>query len=237
MQRLIDRFARVYTPTVAGVALLVAVLPPLLFAQPFWGDRGWLMRALQMLVIACPCALVISTPVSLVSATTNAVSRGVLIKGGRYLEALSRVRVFAFDKTGTLTQGHPVITDVVDVCTCRRCGEAAGECPEDCGLRYAASVEAQSSHSLARALLAEAEARGLWVSNAQDVALLSGRGMEGTVNGALVRDGCDLHSLRMLMGHTLAVLQRYLALSDVDVEQAHLAHSPADNLLHQDTVP
>jgi Cd2+/Zn2+-exporting ATPase len=110
VQRFIDRFARVYTPAVAVTAALVAIVPPLLFGQPFWGDQGWLMRALQMLVIACPCALVISTPVSLVSAMTNAASRGVLIKGGRYLEALSRVRVFAFDKTGTLTEGRPVIT-------------------------------------------------------------------------------------------------------------------------------
>ena len=186
VQRFIDRFARVYTPAVAGVAVLVAVVPPLIFGQPLWGDHGWLMRALQMLVIACPCALVISTPVSLVSAMTNAASRGVLIKGGRYLEALSRVRAFAFDKTGTLTEGRPVITDVVDVCTC-------GECPENCGLEHAASLEAQSSHPLARALLAEAKAREVAVQPAQNVTLLSGRGMEGTVNGAQVTVASHAH--------------------------------------------
>jgi len=186
VQRFIDRFARVYTPAVAGVAALVAVVPPLIFGQPLRGDHGWLMRALQMLVIACPCALVISTPVSLVSAMTNAASRGVLIKGGRYLEALSRVRAFAFDKTGTLTEGRPVITDVVDVCTC-------GECPENCGLEHAASLEAQSSHPLARALLAEAKARGVTVLAAQNVTLLSGRGMEGIVNGAQVTVASHAH--------------------------------------------
>ena len=189
VQRFIDRFARVYTPAVAVVAMLVAVVPPLLLGQPFWGTwkhQGWLMRALQMLVIACPCALVISTPVSLVSAMTNAASRGVLIKGGRYLEALSRIRVFAFDKTGTLTEGRPVVTDVVDVCTC-------GECPEDCGLQHAASIEVLSSHPLARALLAEAEARGVAVSSAQDVTLLGGRGMEGTVNGKQVTVASHAH--------------------------------------------
>ena len=186
VQRFIDRFARVYTPAVAATALLVAIVPPLLLGQPFWGDHGWLMRALQMLVIACPCALVISTPVSLVSAMTNAASRGVLIKGGRYLEALSRVRVFAFDKTGTLTEGRPVVTDVVDVCTC-------GECPEDCGLRHAAAVEAQSSHPLAQALLAEAQARGIAVPRAQDVTVLGGRGMEGAVNGAAVTVASHAH--------------------------------------------
>ena len=186
VQRFIDRFARVYTPAVAATAVLVAAVPPLLFGQMFWGEQGWLMRALQMLVIACPCALVISTPVSLVSAMTNGASRGVLIKGGRYLEALSRVRVFAFDKTGTLTEGRPVITDVVDICTC-------GQCPEDCGLQHAAAVEAQSSHPLARALLAEAQARGVVVPQAQAVAVLSGRGMEGIVNDVSVTVASHAH--------------------------------------------
>jgi len=179
VQRFIDRFAQVYTPTVAGVAALVAIVPPLFFRQPFWGDHGWLMRALQMLVIACPCALVISTPVSLVSAMTNAASHGVLIKGGRYLEALSRVKAFAFDKTGTLTEGRPVTTDIIDVCAC-------GECLENCGLEHAAALEVQSSHPLARAVLAEAEARGVAVPSAQDVTLLGGRGVKGIVNGTQV---------------------------------------------------
>lgn len=186
VQRFIDRFARIYTPTVAVVAALVAIVPPLLFAQPFWGEHGWLMRALQMLVIACPCALVISTPVSLVSAMTNAASRGVLIKGGRYLEALSRARAFAFDKTGTLTQGRPVTTDVISVCTC-------GACPEDCGLQHAAALEVQSSHPLARALISEAEARGVIAPPAQDVTVLSGRGLEGTVNGSRVTVASHAH--------------------------------------------
>jgi Cd2+/Zn2+-exporting ATPase len=186
VQRFVDRFARVYTPAVACLAVLVAVVPPWLLGQPFWGDGGWLMRALQVLVIACPCALVISTPVSVVSAMTNAASRGVLIKGGRYLEALSRVRVFAFDKTGTLTEGRPVVTEVVDVCTC-------GGCAEDCGLQHAASLERRSSHPLARALVAEAEARGIAVASAQDVILLSGRGVEGTVNGEQVTVASHVH--------------------------------------------
>jgi Cd2+/Zn2+-exporting ATPase len=186
VQRFIDRFARAYTPAVATVAALVAAVPPLLFGQPFWGERGWLMRALQMLVIACPCALVISTPVSLVSAMTNAASRGVLIKGGRYLEALSRIEAFAFDKTGTLTEGRPLVTDVIDVCTC-------GECGEDCGLRHAAALEMQSSHPLAQALLAEAQARQVAVPHAESVTLLSGRGVEGTVDGRQVTVASHTH--------------------------------------------
>ncbi len=178
VQRFVDRFARVYTPAVTLIALLVATLPPLLWQQQFWGEHGWLMRALQMLVIACPCALVISTPVSVVSALTNAAGRGVLIKGGRYLEALGRVRVFAFDKTGTLTEGRPVTTDVVPVCP--------NVSPGHNGLQYAAAVEAHSSHPLARALVAEAQAQNVALLPAQDVQALSGQGITGTVNGARV---------------------------------------------------
>lgn len=179
IQRFIDRFARVYTPVVAVFALLAAAVPPLFFGQPFLGDHGWLMRALQMLVIACPCALVISTPVSMVSAMTNAASRGVLIKGGRYLDALGRIGTLAFDKTGTLTLGKPTATDVLEVCTC-------GNCPKDCGLQHAASLEAHSSHPLALAVLSEARARNLPLSPARDVSVLSGQGLMGTVNNSPV---------------------------------------------------
>ena len=178
VQRFVERFARVYTPALAAIGLLVATLPPLLFGQPFWGESGWLTRALQMLVIACPCALVISTPVSVVSALTNAARRGVLIKGGRTLEALSRVQVFAFDKTGTLTQGRPMTTDVLDVC--KDTSHAHN------GLQYATAVEAQSSHPLARALVAEAQAQRIAVLPAEDVTILSGRGVTGQVNGKQV---------------------------------------------------
>ncbi|MCU0521540.1 MAG: cation-translocating P-type ATPase [Anaerolineae bacterium] len=178
VQRFIDRFARVYTPTVAVVALLVAVVPPLVFAQPFWGDRGWLMRALQMLVIACPCALVISTPVTVVSALTHAATRGVLIKGGRTLEMLGRVRVVAFDKTGTLTEGRPVVTDELRVC--------ADNSRAHNGLSYAAAVEQHSAHPLARALVAEAALQAVDIHASGDVSVLSGRGITGQVDGRRV---------------------------------------------------
>jgi len=181
VQHFVERFARVYTPAVAVVALLIAALPPLFLGQPFWGERGWLIRALQMLVIACPCALVISTPVSMVSALTNAARRGVLIKGGRTLESLSRIRVFAFDKTGTLTEGRPVTTDVLDVC------EDTSHAHN--GLQYAAAVEAQSSHPLARALVAEAQTQGIAVPPAEEVTILGGRGVTGQVGGRQVTVG------------------------------------------------
>jgi Cd2+/Zn2+-exporting ATPase len=178
VQHFVERFARVYTPAIAVVGLLVAALPPLLFGQPFLGRDGWLVRALQILVIGCPCALVISTPVSVVSALAAAARRGVLVKGGRTLEALGRVRVFAFDKTGTLTLGRPTVTDVIDVC------EDTSHAHN--GLQYAAAVEAQSSHPLARALSSEAEARSVTPFPAQEVRILSGRGVTGRVNGARV---------------------------------------------------
>ncbi|MFP4346360.1 MAG: heavy metal translocating P-type ATPase [Anaerolineales bacterium] len=177
VQRFVDRFARVYTPLVTVAAALVAALPPLLLGAPFWGEGGWLMRALQLLVIACPCALVISTPVSVVSALTNAASQGVLVKGGRYLEALSRVSVFAFDKTGTLTEGRPVATDILEIC---------GVGDADHGLQYAASVEAHSSHPLARAVVTEAKARNVSPLPVENVQILGGRGITGDVDGSTV---------------------------------------------------
>ncbi len=152
-QRFVDRFARIYTPAMMALAVLVAVVPPLLFGQPFFntldGERGWLYRGLAMLVIGCPCALVISTPVTMVSAITAAARRGVLFKGGVHVEALSRVQVVAFDKTGTLTRGAPVVTAVRSV----DCPDG-GECPacEDV-LALACSLERRSRHPLAQAVV------------------------------------------------------------------------------------
>ena len=110
-QRFIDRFSRIYTPVVVGVAVLVAVVPPLLWSQP-WFDA--IYRALALLIIACPCALVISTPVSIVSGLTAASRRGILVKGGVYLEEGRNLQWLALDKTGTLTHGKPVQTDLQD---------------------------------------------------------------------------------------------------------------------------
>ncbi len=116
VQRFVDQFARWYTPAVVILATLIALVPPLFFGQPFWNPDpetfGWLYRGLALLVVACPCALVISTPVSLISAITNAARNGVLFKGGAFIEALSRVRTIALDKTGTLTTGNPTVVAV-----------------------------------------------------------------------------------------------------------------------------
>lgn len=190
-QRMIDRFARVYTPAVVVTAVLVALIPPLVFNAPFYnladGTQGWLYRALELLVIACPCALVISAPVTVISAITRAARAGVLVKGGAHLEALAGVHTFAFDKTGTLTAGRPVVMqahalDCVETDDCPRCDDV---------LALASAVERQSRHPLAQAVVNAAEARGLssMYAPAESVEMLAGRGVQGRVNGRLVTVG------------------------------------------------
>lgn len=184
-QRFIDKFARYYTPAMMVLALLVAVVPPLLMGEPFLnladGTRGWLYRGLAMLVIGCPCALVISTPVTIVSAITAAARRGVLIKGGVHLEALQRIQAVAFDKTGTLTLGLPVVAQARSI-TCV-CDDTCEDC--DDLLALAASIERRSSHPLAQAVVNAADKRGLAerYPPAEAVITLAGRGLQGEVNG------------------------------------------------------
>ena len=186
-QRFVDRFARVYTPAVVVLAFLVAVVPPLFFGQPFLSTettQGWLYRALALLVVACPCALVISTPVTLISAISNAARNGVLVKGGAHLEALSRVRAIALDKTGTLTRGEPAVVDVQAV----DCVAPGGQCaPCDDLLALAGAVEQYSEHPLARAVRDAAAARGTdGRYRANGVQALTGHGVTGQVGEATV---------------------------------------------------
>jgi len=185
-QRFIDRFAKIYTPAVVAAALLVAILPPLLFNAPFWnladGSHGWLYRALTLLVISCPCALVISTPVTLVSAISAAAKHGVLIKGGAYLEALAKVRAFAFDKTGTLTYGQPIVVELRSF-DCQHTAEKECESCDDV-LQLAAAVERRSEHPLAQAVVNAASGRRHHNGYvAEDVEAITGRGVRGKVNG------------------------------------------------------
>jgi len=241
-QRFVDRFARIYTPAVVVAAGLMAVLPPLLWGAPLLdtpAGHGWLYRALTMLVIACPCALVIATPVTVVSGIAAAARRGVLIKGGAYLEALGRVRVVAFDKTGTLTQGQPQLMETMCADGCcvpqRQAGEAV-DC-EHCNemLAVAAAVERYSSHPLARAVTASAESRAVPQLAAQDVQNLPGRGVRGQVGDRQVLVGshalfhtderqhtqlCQRVTAAEASGHTTLLVQEddtlrgYLAFSD-----------------------
>lgn len=177
----VERFARVYTPAVMGVALLVLLVPPLVLGGA-WGV--WVYRALVLLVIACPCALVISTPVSIVAALAASARNGVLVKGGLYVETPARLKAIAFDKTGTLTEGKPAVVEVVPLG-----GLTAAEL-----LERAASLEARSTHPLARAIVAEATKRGLPVRPAEEFRILPGKGAEGRVG----ETACWLGSHRYL---------------------------------------
>ena len=174
-QRFVDTFARYYTPTVIALAAAVAVLPPLLLRAPF---STWFYRALVLLVISCPCALVISTPVAIVSAISSAARRGVLVKGGAHLEAIARACAVAFDKTGTLTEGRPAVTDIVVINGHVPLSGAANGYNQtpDRLLALAASIDAHSQHPVARAVLAEAERRGLALLPTSDYQQLVGHG-------------------------------------------------------------
>jgi len=166
-EQFVDRFSRVYTPVVVAVAVVLAVVPPLLGA----GFGEWFYRALALLIIACPCALVISTPVTVVSGIGAASRRGILVKGGAALEAAGRLKALAFDKTGTLTEGRPVLSRTV----------ALGGREEAEVLAPAAALERRSEHPLAHAILTAADgAETLRVSSFRSVV---GRGAEGEVDG------------------------------------------------------
>jgi len=195
-QRFVDRFARVYTPAVVIGAVLIAAIPPLFFGQPFLDTpeaHGWLYRALAMLVIACPCALVIATPVTVVSAISSLARRGVLVKGGAFLENLGEVQVIAFDKTGTLTHGRPELTAIAcidDCCHAARQNDVNVSCDHcDEMLSLAAAVESRSNHPLARAISRAARQRNLRELKARQVEMLPGRGIRGFVDGKQITVG------------------------------------------------
>jgi Cd2+/Zn2+-exporting ATPase len=165
-KRFIDRFSRYYTPAVLVVGALVAILPPLLAGEP-WGE--WVYKGLAVLLIGCPCALVISTPAAIAAGLAAGARRGLLIKGGAVLEILGKVTAVALDKTGTLTEGRPKVTDVV----------ALGEASERDVLEDAAALDATSSHPIAKAIVARAQADGVEVTPAVGVMALGGKGVKG----------------------------------------------------------
>jgi Cd2+/Zn2+-exporting ATPase len=194
-QTLVDRFARVYTPAVVGLAVLVAALPPLLGGAAW---QPWIYRALVLLVVSCPCALVISTPVSIVAALAAAARKGVLIKGGAHLERTAGVRCVAFDKTGTLTRGTPEVVDVI----------AWDGLPVRAIIAMAAAIERRSEHPIGEAILRYAAAAGIAAVPGDDVRSLAGRGAEGRVGGAFVLIGN--HRLFEERGLCSPALQRRL---------------------------
>ena len=167
LERFVDRFSRWYTPAMIVLAALVVLIPPVFFGQA-WGE--WLYKGLTLLLIACPCALVISIPAAITSGLAAATRRGALIKGGAALEQLGRIETVAFDKTGTLTEGKPVMTDIV-----------SWDGDEPRLLRQSAAVEMGSAHPLAQAVVNAAKERGLNVEEAQHRQALPGRGIQGQI--------------------------------------------------------
>ncbi len=166
----VEKFARIYTPVVIVLALAVFIGPPLFFAENW---DLWFYRALVLLVIACPCALVISTPVSIVAALACAARQGILIKGGIYLEAPASLQAIAFDKTGTLTRGQPSVTDVYPL---------NGHTEEEL-ISRAAALEKRSHHPLAKAILQYAQSLEIALPNAENIEVLPGKGVIGLING------------------------------------------------------
>ncbi len=163
----VERFARIYTPVVMALALLVFLVPPLAFGGA-WED--WFYRSLVLLVIACPCALVISTPVSIVASLAASARSGVLVKGGAFVELPAQLKAIAMDKTGTITRGEPEVVSVLPF------GKHTG--PEL--LARATALEARSTHPLARAIVRYAEGKGVAPEPASDVQVLRGKGLTGT---------------------------------------------------------
>ena len=170
IERFIDRFAHYYTPAVIGIAFITFFVPVVIMGMQW---DVWFYRALVLLVVSCPCALAISTPVAMVSAITGATSAGVLIKGASYLETLEKVRVFVFDKTGTLTEGALQVTDVVPY----------NGLSVDKLLSIAASIEARSEHPIAKAIIEYAERQGIKPERVSDFRVFGGAGLRAEING------------------------------------------------------
>ena len=175
-QAFVERFAAVYTPIVMALAVGIVLVPPLVFGQEW---TPWIYRGLALIVVACPCALVVSTPVAVVSAISVAAKNGVLIKGGIHLEEAGSLSAIAFDKTGTLTKGEPAVTDIITL----------NGISEDDLLKISAGLEVRSEHPLAAALVKASKARKLEVVPAENFCAIAGRGAQGTVEGKTVYIG------------------------------------------------
>ncbi|HEX8757943.1 MAG TPA: cation-translocating P-type ATPase [Steroidobacteraceae bacterium] len=194
-ERVVDRFARWYTPAVVVLAVLLVAVPVLAFSQPLLSApgaaEGWLYRGLALLIVACPCALVISIPVTVVSSLTRLSSLGVLVKGGEQLDRLAAVRTVAFDKTGTLTRGRPSVT-AIQASDCEHEPRADTACPScDEVIALAAAVERSSEHPIAHAIVESARERGLQhrYPPASAVVAAMGRGVVGEIAGSRVAVG------------------------------------------------
>ncbi|MDR0352362.1 MAG: cadmium-translocating P-type ATPase [Opitutaceae bacterium] len=211
-QRFVDMFARRYTPLVALAALAVFLVPPLLLGGAW---AAWLYRACVLLIIACPCALVIATPVGIVAGLTALARRGVLVKGGAHLETIARLKALAVDKTGTITEGKPAVRTVDRI--------AAGDDGEI--LRVAAALDDHSAHPLAKAVVACAKERGIAFPRAGNYQNRAGRGAEGVVDGRACFVGN--HRFAHELGVCTEELERRLAaIEDQGLSVVVVGHRP-----------
>ena len=180
-ERFIDRFSRIYMPAIVALAVLVAIVPPLMLGGEW---SVWIYRALALLLIGCPCALVISVPASIAASLSTGARQGLLMKGGVVIEAAAKTGIVAFDKTGTLTQGRPRVTEVVAL------GRSEREVIE-----LAASVETGSSHPLALAIIERAKAHAIPMRNATEAKAIPGQGVTGTLDETAIFVGAPRHAL------------------------------------------
>jgi len=217
IERFLDRFSRWYTPAMMFLALMVVVVPPLLFAAD-WTE--WVYKGLTLLLIACPCALVISTPAAVTSALSAASKRGVLVKGGAALEQIGSIQQIAFDKTGTLTQGIPEVTSVVSFID-----------DEDTVLQLAASIEQTSNHPLATAILAHAELKSVPLLTVSNDQTLAGLGVQGEV-----QLGESAQLIKLLAPHHMTAQLAELAHVQTAIEELENGGNTTVVVLQDDTV-
>ncbi|MHA1440701.1 MAG: heavy metal translocating P-type ATPase [Candidatus Heimdallarchaeota archaeon] len=190
IESFVDTFAKYYTPIMFLVAILTAVIPPLVTGDPF---MLWIYRGLIILVISCPCAVVLSTPITIIAALNRAAKNGVLIKGGVYIETISKAKAFAFDKTGTLTLGEPQVDNIVPF----------GDISETELLKLCGSLEAKSNHPIAKALHLKLVEENLDLYNVEDFNSIAGKGIEGKINGE-----------HWIIGNPRLMIEREITMSD-----------------------
>lgn len=214
-QRFVDKFARIYTPLIMLLALLVALVPPLFLGQDL---NEWFYKALVLLVIGCPCALVIATPISVVSGLTSLARRGILVKGGVHLESLGKLRALALDKTGTVTEGTPKVSDL-------KIFNSHGE--EEI-IRLTASLESVSTHPLAKAIMSFAEERQIHFSHPVHYEMVSGKGAQGEIDGHWYFVGN--HLMAHEMGICTPEIEAYLeTVENRAMSVIVLGHAPHNN--------